>query len=235
MIRIENLHKKFGKNEVLKGISLNIEHQGITAILGPNGSGKTTLIKSFLGMVLPDKGEIYYKNINIKNHFEYRNDIAHMPQIAHFPENLTSREIINMIIDLRKSKTNENYLIKLFGLENELDKKMVNLSGGTRQKVNFLIALMYETPIIILDEPSNGLDPLALLRLKEHLQTEKQKGKQILITTHIMSFVEEVADNIIFLLEGNIYFNGKLSELLELQNESKLERAIAKILETHPV
>lgn len=230
MIRIENLYKKFRKNEVLKGINLDLNKEGITAILGPNGSGKTTLIKSVLGLVLPDKGNIYFDEESIKHKYEYRARIAHMPQIANFPENLTSRELLNMIKDLRGETASFDHLIEMFGLRNELPKKMSTLSGGTRQKLNFVMAFMYDVPVIILDEPTTGLDPLALIRMKDYILKEKERGKKILITTHIMSFVEEIADNIIFLLEGKIYFEGKLQELLNMQNETKLETAIANIL-----
>ena len=230
MINIKNLYKSFGKNEVLKGITLDFQNGGITAILGPNGSGKTTLIKCLLGLVFADKGEITFKNKSTLNQFQYRNEISHLPQIARFPENLTTRELITMIKDLRKGKTKEDYFIKMFGLEIELDKKMVNLSGGTRQKVNIMLALMYDNPVIILDEPSTGLDPLALINLKAYLLKERDKGKLILITTHIMSFVEEIADDIAFLLEGHVYFYGPLAELLKIEEEVNLERAIAHIL-----
>lgn len=230
MINIKNLYKSFGKNEVLKGITLDFQNGGITAILGPNGSGKTTLIKCLLGLVFADKGEITFKNKSTLNQFQYRNEISHLPQIARFPENLTTRELITMIKDLRKGKTREDYFIKMFGLEIELDKKMVNLSGGTRQKVNIMLALMYDNPVIILDEPSTGLDPLALINLKAYLLKEREKGKLILITTHIMSFVEEIADDIAFLLEGHVYFYGPLEELLKIEEEVNLERAIAHIL-----
>ena len=235
MIKIKNLHKKFGKNKVLKGISLNFQRGGITAILGPNGSGKTTLIKCLLGMVFPDDGEILFNNNSIKREFQYRNEISHLPQIAKFPENLTSRDLITMIKDLRKGETKEDYFISMFDLEKELDKKMVNLSGGTRQKVNIMLALMYDNPVIILDEPSTGLDPLALINLKSYIMKEREKGKLILITTHIMSFVEEIADDIAFLLEGHVYFYGPLGELLKIEEEVNLERAIAHILTPHKV
>ncbi len=233
MISIKQLHKQFGKNKVLKGIDLELHHPGITAILGPNGSGKTTLIKCLLGMVRPNSGTLTFQGQSIKKQYTYRNEIAHLPQIARFPENLTPAELIHMIKDLRRGQTNENYFIDLFGLQPELNKKMHTLSGGNRQKINLLLALMYDTPLIILDEPSTGLDPLALIRLKDHLLKERQRGKQILITTHIMSLVEELADRIIFLLEGKIFFNGTTAELLNRQHEDTLEKAIARILNPH--
>lgn len=230
MVKIEDLHKTFGKNHVLKGLTLDIEEQGITAVLGPNGSGKTTLIKSILGLVIPDKGTIRLFDENIKGQFTYRNNISHLPQIARFPENLTPHELIRMIKDLRTGDTREDNLISLFSLEKELNKKMVNLSGGNRQKVNLLLALMYKCPLAILDEPSTGLDPISLIRLKKFLKEESEKGVKIIITTHIMDFVEQLADNIVFLLDGKIHFSGKLNELLTRQGEEKLENAIASIL-----
>lgn len=231
MISVKNLHKSYGKLEVLKGVSLDFEREGaITAILGPNGSGKTTLIKSLLGMVLPSQGEIRVGGQSIKNQWLYRDKIDYLPQIARFPENLRVRELIAFIKTLRQGQTREEALIRLFELDSQLDKKLGVLSGGTRQKVNLTLAFMYDSPIVILDEPTSGLDPVAMLRLKELILEEKHRGKLILITTHIMNFVEEMADEIVFLLEGKIYFRGGAEELKERYGETALERAIARIL-----
>ena len=104
MISIENLHKKFGKNQVLKGIDLEIDQGGIFAVLGPNGSGKTTLIKSILGMVVPNSGSIKLNGKSVKNDWKYRNNIDYLPQIANFPGNLSVKELIRMIKDLRSYK-----------------------------------------------------------------------------------------------------------------------------------
>ena len=231
MIAIENLQKSFGKQEVLKGISLEFQRPGITAILGPNGSGKTTLIKSILGMALPDKGRIRFQGKDIAGEWAYRRQIDYLPQIARFPENLTVRELLRMIRDLRGGQPDANRLIRLFALEPYLDKRLGALSGGTRQKANIVQALMYDSPVVILDEPTSGLDPVAMIRLKELLREEKEKGKYILVTTHIMSFVEEMADEVVFLLEGHIHFQGGLKELKEKYNAASLERAIANILQ----
>ncbi len=115
-------------------------------------------------------------------------------------------------------------------MEAFLDKKLGNLSGGMKQKVNLLLAFMFDSPLIILDEPTSGLDPISHIRLKELIQSEKTKGKTILITSHIMSFVEEIADEIVFLLEGKIYFKGSISELKTKTNQPDFEHAIASIL-----
>lgn len=231
MIKIHNLYKKFGKNEVLKGIDLSINEGGIFAVLGPNGSGKTTLIKSILGMVIPNSGEIKVNGMSVKQNFKYRDEIDYLPQIANFPGNLKVNELIAMIKDLRASKTaNDKELIELFKLEPFLDKKLVNLSGGTKQKVNLVLTFMFNSSLVILDEPTTGLDPISLLRLKKLIAEEKEKGKTIIITSHILSFVEEVADEIVFLLEGKIYFKGSIADLRAQTNQPDFEHAIASIL-----
>jgi len=231
MIEIKDLHKKFGKNEVLKGIDLSIGEGGIFSILGPNGSGKTTLIKCMLGMVIPDSGEIAIRDEIIKNNYKYREKIDYLPQIARFPGNLKVKEIIAMIKDLRASKTqNEKELIELFKLEPFLNKRLDNLSGGTKQKVNLVLTFMFDSPLIILDEPTSGLDPISHLRLKNLIFAEKEKGKTILVTSHILSFVEDIADEIVFLLEGKIYFKGSIDQLKSQTEQPDFEHAIASIL-----
>lgn len=232
MIQVENLHKKFGKNSVLSGVDLSIEKGGIFAVLGPNGSGKTTLIKSILGMVVPDKGTIMLEGTTIEKKWSYRKDINYLPQIANFPGNLKVNELIRMIKDLRQLPSEEQTLISLFLLEPFVDKKLATLSGGTKQKVNILLSFMFDCPLLILDEPTTGLDPASLIRLKELIMKEKSKGKTILITSHIMQFVAEVADTIIYLLEGKIYFKGSIEELKTKTNQTDLEHAIAAIATT---
>lgn len=235
MVTIESLYKKFGKNEVLKGIDLTIKDGGIIAVLGPNGSGKTTLIKSILGMVIPNKGTISINGQDIKKNWKYRKEIDYLPQIANFPGNLTVQELIKMIKDLRDKPANDDELIAFFKLENFLDKKLVTLSGGTKQKVNLVLTFMFNSPLVILDEPTSGLDPISLIRLKEWIHKEKAKGKTILITSHIMSFVEEIAEDLLFILEGKIYFNGSVSELKTQTGQTDFEHAIANILTEHHV
>ncbi len=229
MIQINNLYKKFGKNQVLSNLDLEINGGGIFAVLGPNGSGKTTLIKSILGMVVPNKGSISVLDKIIKKNWKYRHEIDYLPQIANFPGNLKVKELIRMIKDLRQKKSKEEELIQLFGLEPFLDKKLGTLSGGTKQKVNIVLTFMFDSPLIILDEPTTGLDPGSLIKLKKLILQEKNKGKTILITTHIMQFVEEMADEIVYLLEGNIYFKGSVEQLMTKTKQKDFEHAIAAI------
>jgi Cu-processing system ATP-binding protein len=230
MIEIKKLCKRFGKLTVLDQLDLEIRQGGIFAVLGPNGSGKTTLIKCILGMVIPNSGEISINGASVLKKWAYRNEIDYLPQIANFPANLTVVELIEMVKNLRPKSANEKELIKLFELESYLQKKLGNLSGGTKQKVNLLLTFMFDSELIILDEPTNGLDPVSLIRLKKLIDEEKKKGKTILITTHIMSLVEEIADEIVFLLDGSIYFQGTVKELKEKTDQTDLEHAIANII-----
>lgn len=229
-INIKNIHKSFKKNYVLKGVDLTINKGGIWAVLGPNASGKTTLIKTILGMVLPDDGQIYIDGENVLGKWEYKNSINYLPQIARFPDNLTVVELFKMIEELRNSIGNLQPLINRFDIKPHLKTKLSNLSGGTKQKVNLALALMYDNPIYILDEPTAGLDPLALIELKDILFKLKDKNRVVIITTHIMSLVEELADNIIFILEGEIHFNGSPKELKKMYDGQNLEHSIAKML-----
>ncbi len=229
MIQINGLHKSFGKQEVLSGVDLEFKDPGIYAILGPNGSGKTTLIKSILGMVIPTKGKILVEGVDIRSQWTYRNQIDYLPQIANFPGNIRVKELIAMIKDLRQGPTEENGLIEIFGLAPYLEKKLGNLSGGTKQKVNLVLAFMFNSPVLILDEPTTGLDPKALIHLKKLIQDEKKKGKTMLITTHIMQFVEEISDEIIYLLEGEIYFKGSIAALMKKTGKNDFEHAIAAL------
>ncbi|GEO05028.1 ABC transporter ATP-binding protein [Adhaeribacter aerolatus] len=230
MIEIRNIAKAFGKLQVLNGIDISLEKGKIYAFLGPNGSGKTTLIKSILGLTQPDKGEIFIQDENIKDNWRYKSRIGYMPQIARFPENLNMMELFRMTMDIRKTPANEEKYISYFNLEDARDKKLKNLSGGTKQKVNAVLAFMFNPDILIFDEPSVGLDPVSHLKLKDLIREERDKGKTILLTTHILSEVEELADEVIFLLEGKIYFKGTVQNLVQTQNERNLERAIAQLL-----
>lgn len=233
MISIEHLSKKFGKLEVLKDLNLTIRKGSINAILGPNASGKTTLIKCLLGMVLADSGSIKINDRIVKDQWKYRDEIDYMPQIANFPSNLKVREVIAMIKDIRNREARDLELIEYFELSPYLNKQLSTLSGGTKQKVNIVLAFMFDNPLLILDEPTNGLDPVALIKLKELIAKEIKRGKTILFTTHIIHLVEELAEDIVFLLEGKIYYQGPVSGLIDKHKEMDLEHTIANIFSSH--
>ena len=232
MITFKGLRKKFGPLTVLDDIDLEIPSGVATGIVGPNGSGKTTAIKALLGLVKPNRGDICLDGESIKGQWNYRRKIGYMPQIARYPENMTVGELFEFIKEVRGAKqSNEKELIDYFGLKTELEKRMRTLSGGTRQKVGAVLAMMFDPEILIFDEPTAGLDPQASVQFKSLIRSEKEKGKTILLTTHIMSEIEELADHLIFIVEGSIRYHGPMKELIEKQQEQRLEGAVAKMME----
>jgi Cu-processing system ATP-binding protein len=231
MIRIRGLRKQFGQAVVLRDIDLDVPAGRVTAILGPNGAGKTTLMKSCLWLVRPDAGEISINGVVLDGGADYRRDIGYMPQIPRYPENLSVREILAMVRDLRGEKgALDTELIDVFGLEAQLDKPFRALSGGNRQRVSAAIAFMFRPQLLFLDEPTAGLDPVASSTLKDRIAREKADGRTIVLTSHIMSEVEELADVVIYLLDGRIDFERSVSELMDGTGEATLERAIARMM-----
>lgn len=232
MIRVENLSKKFGRLIVLNKINLVIDKPKCIALIGPNASGKTTLIKSILGLVIPDSGNIIVKGKPILGEWFYRHDIGYMPQIGRYPENMTIRQLFSMIIDVRKSSWEkcDTELLEQFAIQNSFDKLMGNLSGGTRQKISACLSLLFSPDILILDEPTAGLDPVSTELLKEKILKEKSKSKLILITSHVLSDLDELVDEVIYLQDGQINFQKNIEQLKQDTSETKLSRAIAKVM-----
>ncbi|WP_026236453.1 ABC transporter ATP-binding protein [Pontibacter roseus] len=231
MITIENLRKSYGKLQVLNDVSVTFDAGKVVSVIGPNGAGKTTVSKCILGMVLPDSGDIRINGESVLNKHAYRSQIGYMPQIGKYPENMKIRQVIEMIRDIRKDvKEVDEELIGLYGLKDMYDKRMGSLSGGTKQKVSAALAFMFNPQILILDEPTAGLDPISAEILKSKILKEKKKGKLILITSHIMSEVEEVADEVLCLVDGQVKFHETIKSIKAQANEERLSRAIAKIM-----
>lgn len=208
MIEVNNINKHYGKFHILRSINLKIEKGQIVTVMGPNGSGKTTLLKCILGLVLPDSGSITVNGINIKNNFEYRHKIGYMPQTAFFPENIRVKDVIQIIKEIRGEKSATDFeLYDYYGIENFTEKKISSLSQGMKQKVSSALTFMFDSELLILDEPTAGLDPLSAEYMKLKIKKERAKGKLIIITTHILSEVEELSNRIIFLLEGEVKVN----------------------------
>jgi Cu-processing system ATP-binding protein len=233
MIAIQNIYKKFGKLEVLNDVNLTFNKGECIALIGPNGCGKTTLIKSILGMVIPTKGNILFDGKSILNKYKYRDQIGYMPQIGRYPDYMTVGQIIEMIKKIRNSnEVLDEDLIKAFELEKIFDKQMRTLSGGTTQKVSAILAFLFNPDVLILDEPTAGLDPLASEILKEKIIKEREKGKLILITSHLLSELDDMISQIIFMQDGKVHFHKTIADLLESTNEQKISKAIAKILKS---
>jgi Cu-processing system ATP-binding protein len=232
MIIASNVSKKFGKLKALDNVSVTCNKGECIALIGPNGCGKTTLIKSILGMVVSDSGFITFNGKNIKHHWQYRENIGYMPQIGRYPDNMTIGQVLDMMKDIRGkqlAQLDEN-LIYQFGLNEILSKRMRTLSGGTRQKVSAALAFLFNPDVLILDEPTAGLDPVSSEILKEKIITEKNKGKLVLITSHILSELDDLITQVIYMQEGKLCFHKNINDLKEDTGEEKLSRAIANVM-----
>lgn len=232
MISIQNISKRFGKLQVLKEVSLELQGGQCIALIGPNGSGKTTLIKSMLGMVVPQSGDILFKGKSIAQEWSYRNHIGYMPQIGRYPENMTIGQVLDMMQDIRKvPKANlDNDLSDAFELGKMLDKRMGTLSGGTRQKVSACLAFMFRPDVLILDEPTAGLDPVATELLKDKILTEKSNNKLIIVTSHVLSDLDDLVTEVIYMQEGRPLFHQSLESLKAETGTDRLGKAIARVM-----
>lgn len=234
MIHIQHLTKSFGKLKVLKDINLTLEGGHCIALIGPNGSGKTTLIKTILGMVVPTNGHIMFDGQSILHQWAYRNHIGYMPQVGQYPENMTIGQVLDMMKEIRKMDEDslDLDLYHDFNLKSMLNKRMGTLSGGTKQKVSACLAFMFCPKALILDEPTAGLDPLATEILKNKIQKIIQQHKLIIISSHVLSDLDDMVSQIIYMEEGRMLFHKSWSQLKEDTHTDRLSKAIATVMST---
>jgi Cu-processing system ATP-binding protein len=235
MIRVYDIYKRFRKQYALRGITVEFCRNQIVALIGPNGSGKTTLIKCILGMVTPDRGDIFFNNISVRKAVDYRADIGYMPQIGRYPDNITVKQLIKMMISIRKANESEidAELLDAFKLNEIGDKTMQSLSGGTRQKVSACLAFMFNPSVLILDEPTAGLDPVSSEILKSKILKEKGKGKSIIITSHILNDIEDLATHVLYLQEGSVKIFSTLDDITMMTGEQRLNRSMAILMKNN--
>jgi Cu-processing system ATP-binding protein len=233
MIIATSISKSFGSLKALDNFSVTCNRGECIALIGPNGSGKTTFIKTVLGMVVCDSGFITFNGSNIKNDYRYRSRIGYMPQTGRYPENMTIGQVLDMMQDIRRSTTTlplDEDLIHSFGLNTMMDKRMRTLSGGTKQKVSAALAFMFNPDVLILDEPTAGLDPVSSEILKEKIIREKANGKLILISSHILSELDDLVTQVIYMQDGILCFHKTIDQLKADTGQQKLSRAIAQVM-----
>lgn len=232
MIMMRGVTKRFRSLEVLRGVDLDIAPARVSALLGPNGSGKTTLLKAILGLTRLDQGSIQIDGAPLDASGEYRTRIGYMPQLARFPDNLTATELLAMLRSLRgkgRTETDES-LIERFTLGPEMGKPLRTLSGGTRQKVNAVMAFLFHPRLLILDEPTAGLDPIASGIFKETILAARDDGRTVIVSSHVMSELEEITDDVVFLLDGRTRFQGAIHDLKRVTRQFTIERAVAEMM-----
>jgi Cu-processing system ATP-binding protein len=232
MIVARHLTKSFGRLRALDDFSVTMNRGQSVLLIGPNGSGKTTFIKCMLGLVLPNKGELTLDGENLLANPFLRRTIGYMPQIGRFPDHLRVGQIFEMMREIRRgtyTRTDED-LMEAYGIDKIAHKAARTLSGGTRQKVSACLAFLFDPDILILDEPTAGLDPVAAEILKDKVRAERAKNKLILMTSHILSDLDEITSDVLHLIEGKLQFYRSIDDLMSEHGDEKLGRVIARIM-----
>jgi len=232
MLESTLLSKSFGKLKALDGVSVKMEAGQAVSLVGPNGSGKTTFLKCLLGLVIPDSGELTLNGQRILGTWDYRRHIGYMPQIGRYPDNMRVGQLFDMVKEIRRNSFHhlDEDLMQAFEVAKFAHKTMRTLSGGTRQKVSACLAFLFNPDVMVLDEPTAGLDPVASEILKEKVLAEKAKGKLVLVTSHILSDLEELTTDVMYIIDGKIQFYQSIEALKARTGEDKLNRALAQVM-----
>lgn len=232
MLVSRNLTKSFGRVRALDDVSVAMERGQSVLLIGPNGSGKTTFIKCVLGLVIPDTGRITLDGGSLLGNPVQRRNIGYMPQIGRFPDHLKVGQIIEMMREIRRGSHErcDEDLINAFDIGKIAHKTARTLSGGMRQKLSACLAFLFDPEVLILDEPTAGLDPMAAEILKEKVRVERRKNKLILLTSHILSDLDEITSDVLYLIDGRVRFQRPIAELFEEYGDPKLGRVIARIM-----
>lgn len=234
-ITIEGLGKRYGHQWALRGVNARFAAGEVVMVIGPNGSGKTTLLKCLLGLVRASEGAIRVNGIAIGTDPSYRAGLGYMPQYAEFPRELTVEQLLRMMNDIRdaRSGTTDDRLIGQLGMNALLDKRIGQLSGGMRQKVSAVLAFRYRPQVLVLDEPTAGLDPIASSQLLDAVVRAKRAGTTVLITSHIMEEVQALGDRVAYLEEGRLRFALPPETIMEATGEGSLAAALPRFLLQH--
>jgi ABC-2 type transport system ATP-binding protein len=230
MIKVENLVKNYGSTKTIRGVSLDIGRGETFAIVGPNGAGKTTILNTIVGLIYPSSGKIFVDNIEVsKNTKEIKKRIGYLPQRISFHENLSVLEVIQFYGALRGiNGIRLEDVLSSVGILDQRNKKVGALSGGMLQRLALAQAIISDPPILILDEPTISLDPEGRVAFKRLIREEKKKGKTIILSSHILSYIEELADRISILVRGKIV---ALDTLDNLRTELKLNSILEIVIE----
>ena len=236
MISIDGLNKYYGRLHVLQNINLALGQGQCVAFVGPNGCGKTTLMKCILGLVTPQSGQITVNGIDVQDNPLSRSEIGFMPQKSSFPENLTVGQTIDTLLAVRHYVGElDKELFDKFEISAMANKPTNALSGGMSQKVNAAMAFLFNPKILILDEPAASLDPFASEILKAKIRKENQKGKLILITSHILSELEDLATHVVFMEDGQVLLYKSVEQLLQETGERSITQSIMRILNDNEI
>jgi len=226
MLQITNLTKQFKKLKAVDNISFKVQKGDVYGFLGPNGAGKTTSIRMIMGIIKPDNGSIKLndRDINTIN----RKKLGYLPEDRGLYQKQNLSEILYYFgclkgLDKKDSMNRANLWLERFYLDDQKGRKIEELSKGNQQKIQFIIALLHDPQLIILDEPFTGLDPVNQILLKEVIKEKQEEGKTIIFSTHQMEQVERLCNNICLINKGHILLEGPLSEIRKSHSEDAIE------------
>ncbi len=231
VLEVKNLNKSYGRKKVLNDVSFKIDAGEILGFIGPNGAGKTTTIKLILGLQLIDSGEVIINGYDVKKDF-----VKAIEKVGAIVENpdaylyLTGRKNLELIASLYKDITKDRIkeIIKLVGLENRIDDKVSKYSLGMRQRLGIASALLAAPNLLILDEPTNGLDPEGIKELRDLVKKLAQEGVAILISSHNLAELENFCTNVCIIKNGTVISENKMADLKK-DSESYYEIEVSKI------
>ncbi len=221
MLEIKNLTGGYVHVPVLKDVSFTVESGQLIGLIGLNGAGKSTTINEIIGLLTPYSGEIKINGLTLREDAtSYRKQIGYIPETPSLYEELTLREYIETVamaygIEQKVAFDRVESLLKMFRLDQKLDWFPVHFSKGMKQKVMIICAFVVDPSLFIVDEPFLGLDPLAISDLIQLLEVEKQKGKSILMSTHVLDSAEKMCDAFVILHKGEVRAQGNLQQLRE--------------------
>ncbi|MDX1950079.1 MAG: ABC transporter ATP-binding protein [Rickettsiales bacterium] len=234
-LKISNLNKKFGQNNVLENVSFEVEKGEIFGLIGLNGVGKTTMIKIILGLLEQDSGLSQIYDINSSNK-DARQNLSFLPEKFYPSQQLKGREFLELTCSYYKRKFNFDDAVKIANLlklnPEVLNNKVSSYSKGMGQKLGLMSAFLTGSPFLMLDEPMSGLDPSARIALKETMIdfVKSNPNNTIFFSSHILSDIDEICDRIAILHNSKIIFLGKPAEFKELMQINSLERAFLKAI-----
>lgn len=231
MLEAQRLSKSFGRLRALDELTATMRRGQSVALIGPNGAGKTTLLKCVLGLVRPDRGTLTLDGASLLDSPAPRRRIGYMPQIGRFPDHLRVGQLFEMMREIRRGtheRTDED-LISALGVDRLAQKTARTLSGGMRQKLSACLAFLFDPDVLVLDEPTAGLDPVSVEILKEKVRSARERGRLILVTSHILSDLDEIATDVLYLIDGRMQLYRTVAELKAESGESRLDRVVARL------
>ncbi|MBC8402153.1 MAG: ABC transporter ATP-binding protein [Candidatus Marinimicrobia bacterium] len=231
MIELHQFEKYYGKFQAVRPTSFSVARGEVFGLLGPNGSGKSTIIKAIVGLLKPNGGKILVDGVELsKNPVAVQRLISYIPQRICMPDNLTGKEVLEFYASLRGcDQTQVNEVLELTRLAEHRDKYVGEYSGGLLQRLGLAVAIIGETPILILDEPTLNLDPRGMKLLRQFVQTRKAQGATILFASHILADAESFADRVGIMVEGQLVRVDQVDTLhQEIQDRTTVVLKIAE-------